>query len=54
MGIGPLVELVVGRVAEGSAAASAGLLAGDRIVAAGGDPITSARALIERVRASGM
>ena len=42
----------VGRVAEGSAAASAGLLAGDRIVAAGGDPITSARALIERVRAS--
>jgi regulator of sigma E protease len=42
----------VGRVADGSAAAEAGLLAGDRIVAAGGDPIASARALIERVRAS--
>ena len=42
----------VGRVAEGSAAARAGLLAGDRIVATEGDPVNSARALIERVRAS--
>src|SRR5512139_2117717 len=42
----------VGRVAEESAAARAGLLAGDRIVAAGGEAIDSARALIERVRAS--
>ena len=42
----------VGRVAEDSAAARAGLLAGDRIVAAGGESIDSARALIESVRAS--
>jgi regulator of sigma E protease len=42
----------VGRVAEGSAAARAGLLAGDRVVAADGKPIDSARALIERIRAS--
>jgi len=42
----------VGRVAEGSAAARAGLLAGDRIVAAAGEPIGSARALVERIRAS--
>ena len=42
----------VGRVADGSAAERAGLLAGDRIVAAEGQPINSARALIERIRAS--
>jgi regulator of sigma E protease len=42
----------VGRVAAGSAAAQAGLQAGDRIVAAGGQPVDSARALIEFVRAS--
>jgi regulator of sigma E protease len=42
----------VGRVAEGSAAARAGLQAGDRIVAAEGQPINSARALIDRIRAS--
>ena len=42
----------VGRVAEDSAAARAGLLVGDRIVAAGDEAISSARALIERVRAS--
>ena len=42
----------VGRVAEGSAAAKAGLLAGDRIIAAERDPINSARALIERIRGS--
>jgi regulator of sigma E protease len=42
----------VGRVADGSAAARAGLLAGDRIVTAAGQPINSARALIERIRAS--
>jgi regulator of sigma E protease len=42
----------VGRVAEDSAAARAGLLVGDRIIAAGDEAISSARALIERVRAS--
>jgi regulator of sigma E protease len=42
----------VGRVAEGSAAAHAGLQAGDRIVAAGGRPVDSARALIQVVRGS--
>jgi regulator of sigma E protease len=40
----------VGRVAGGSAAERAGLLAGDRIVAVDGEPIASARALIERIR----
>ena len=42
----------VGRVTEGGAAARAGLQAGDRIVAAEGHPLDSARALIERVRGS--
>jgi regulator of sigma E protease len=42
----------VGRVSEGSAAARAGLLAGDRIVGAGGVAIGSARALVERIRES--
>jgi regulator of sigma E protease len=42
----------VGRVAEGSAAERAGLLVGDRIVGAAGQPVNSARALIERIRAS--
>jgi regulator of sigma E protease len=42
----------VGRVADGSPAARAGLLAGDRIVGAGGQPINSARALIDRIRGS--
>ena len=42
----------VGRVADGSAAARAGVLAGDRIVAAEGQPINSARVLIERIRGS--
>ncbi len=42
----------VGRVAEGSAAARAGLLVGDRVVAVEGQPIDSARALIERIRAA--
>ncbi|MGZ8253748.1 MAG: RIP metalloprotease RseP [Burkholderiaceae bacterium] len=42
----------VGRIAEGSAAARAGLLVGDRIVAVEGQPIDSARGLIERIRAS--
>jgi regulator of sigma E protease len=42
----------VGRVAEGSAAGRAGLLAGDRIVEADGQAIESARALIDRIRGS--
>ena len=42
----------VGRVADGSAAERGGLLAGDRIVAAEGHPVNSARTLIERIRAS--
>lgn len=42
----------VGRVAEGSAAERAGLRAGDRIVALDGQAITSARQLIDRVRAA--
>ena len=42
----------VGRVAEASAAERAGLQAGDRIVAVAGQPIASARALIERIRAA--
>jgi regulator of sigma E protease len=42
----------VGRVAEGSAAERAGLRAGDRIVGLDGQPIASARQLIERIRAA--
>ena len=42
----------VGRIADGSAAERGGLLVGDRIIEAGGEAIGSARALIERVRAS--
>lgn len=42
----------VGRIADGSPAARAGLLADDRVLEAGGAAVNSARALIERVRAS--
>jgi regulator of sigma E protease len=40
----------VGRIADGSAAERAGLQVGDRIVAADGQAINSARALIEHIR----
>lgn len=42
---------VIADVVAGSAAAAAGLQAGDRVVAAGGEPLTSARALVEWIRA---
>ncbi len=42
----------VGRVADDSAALRAGLRVGDRIVAVEGQPITSARQLIDRIRSS--
>jgi regulator of sigma E protease len=47
------VPPAVGRVLPGSAAEAAGLLPGDRIVAADDKPVASVRELIARVRASG-
>lgn len=42
----------IGRVAAGSAAERAGLRSGDRILRMDGRPVTSAREVVERVRAS--
>ena len=42
----------VGRIAEGSAAERGGLRTGDRIVAVGGQPVNSSRALVDRIRPS--
>ena len=42
----------IGRISEGSAAARAGLMSGDRVLEVGRTPIMSARDLIERIRAS--
>ena len=42
----------IGRISEGSAAERAGLQTGDRVLEVGRTPITSARQLIERIRAA--
>lgn len=42
----------VGRVQDGSAAAKAGLLPGDRVLEIGRTPVTSSRQLVERVRSA--
>ena len=48
----PLVPAVIGLVEDGAPASAGGLREGDRIVAAGGDPVTGWSAFVDAVRAS--
>ncbi len=50
LGIFPGVKVVVDSVAEGSAAKQGGVLTGDHIIQAQGEPVTNIRALIEVIR----
>lgn len=47
----PVIEAVVGTIAEGSAAVEAGLLPGDRLLTADGKPLADWQAWVEYVRA---